>query len=477
MKGSAVRAAAAAVLILSAVMTVSAEDVFRFGVCSLSPEGSGTGTFAAGISGIIFDSLYAVKDRRLDSDEIKALLQKRKQKELNNLLDKKEDLLVARDERLFSGEDPETLKKNISSDEESIETVDEEIDAVRLELSDIGNIDRQAKTMLPVEIKEPEDGRLFEKLPGRIDYTADQYGLDMVCFGEIDRIDNYIYVQIKIWNSITEELELEWKTAAEPEQIYSMLEPGLDEIKTVLLGREWAMLSVESVSNSMIYINGEFRGIEKIEGIILEPGSYRVKSRLPGYREEIRDINLEKFTRADLYLENEKITEKSIILQTFPAEADVYLDSEWKGRTPLKLSIGSLPAAVRIEKDGWEKREFFINSFSENLINIDLKPALADRDQMIEDSRNRFYGSLGGFILSIPVTAISFGLAEQSAGAYEREYAANGTVNLDELLRLEDIHLIEYSIYAGSLGLNIILFFDTILKAVEYISIVDYSSN
>ena len=235
-------------------------------------------------------------------------------------------------------------------------------------------------------------------------------------------------------------------------------------------------MEIESSENSMIYIDDVFYGIGKVSTRLLSPGQHRVDAKQAGWEITGRTVIVGPSEIEKVMLESTEKSGGSVVIQTYPQGADIYIDSEWAGRTPKRLELKSYPAALRISLDGWEDRQFFIDRYSDDFIELNLRPAKADRNDWIDEKRTRFYGSLGSFILSIPLTAMLYGGIEQTAQAYNSEYAENGTDNYDELLRLQNINRGLYAGYLGSIGLNFIMFFDTIIKAVDYIGSVDYAS-
>jgi hypothetical protein len=176
-------------------------------------------------------------------------------------------------------------------------------------------------------------------------------------------------------------------------------------------------------------------------------------------------------------VELEQIIVRSIVIQTYPAGADVYLDSEWMGKSPVKLLPENEKSAILIKKEGYVDKSFFTDTDTENIVNINLKADSNGREEWVPWRRNRFYTGLGSFVMSIPLTALFYSMVEQSGDAYLREYESNGTENLDELVRLQNLNSAQYSMYLASLGLNVFLFLDTVIQAVEYVSSVDYFSN
>jgi hypothetical protein len=329
----------------------------------------------------------------------------------------------------------------------------------------------------PVAILSPDEGNFFLKKPGAVEFSADSYGLDLLIYGTLETVDDYIIISINVWNNLIEKDVIKWQTAARFNEVDKYIDPGIEKILEGIMGREWSYISVETGGNGLIYVDNMFAGVGKVENIRVESGEHTVSARSPGYMDAERAVKMEPGQRETIRLELAEDESKDIIIQTFPRGADLYIDSEWKGVTPLRLNITEFPAAVRIKKVGWMEKKMFLSEQDGSLVNINLKPEIIERKSLIDDTRNRFYNSFGGAIMSIPLTAWMYSMVEQTADAYNREYAANGPENLDELIRLRNLNQMQYGLYIGAIGLNIFLFLDTIIRGVEYINSVDYDSN
>ena len=209
----------------------------------------------------------------------------------------------------------------------------------------------------------------------------------------------------------------------------------------------------------------------------VDPGETEIELKKPGSKSLRKLVNVPSESDTELVLEMDEVDPGYVIIQTWPAGANVYLDSVWTGTSPVKLYIQNETSAVRITRDGYEERNFFLERDADKILNVNLKPEVSERDEWVPAYRRRFYTSMGSFMLSIPLTALFSSMLDQSASAYRREYEGNGDLNVEELNRLFYLNRAEYGMYIASVGLNVFLLFDTIIQAVEYVSSVDYFSD
>ncbi|MDC7227481.1 MAG: PEGA domain-containing protein [Spirochaetales bacterium] len=431
---------------------------------------------SAGISSRIYEALGNIGSRVVEFEELVVLSSDEKQKEINANIVALEDLYAARDQLIFNSDSAEWYDDYYDA-VRKIEDKQAEIDRLVKEKTLISDLIREGEeTEASLELKKADDSLVFTIDGGTVSDYADDNDLDFAVYGYIETIDQYEYIEIRLWNNITDKDIFIWRTALDSDYLNDLLQPGLNGLKTALIGSDWAELSVRGPDNAMIYLNGQFMGIGNLNRMMITPGETEIELRKQGSKTvtDIVSIAPERLTL--LEYEMDELEVFSVVIQTWPAGADVYLDSEWIGKSPVILYPETETSAVRISMEGWEDRSFFIDQETEKIVNINMKPSSKGRDEMVADTRKRFYTSMGSFILSIPLTGVFSAMLDQSASAYNRDVDENGKTNSDEQLRLINLNRAEYSLYTASLGLNIFLLADTIIQAVDYVGSVEYFS-
>ncbi len=465
-------------IILFAALHINADNEIKAtaAVCRFEDKSSEESNLAYGIAISFYEALKSVGEHRVGNKEIKAILAKSNKEEITKKTTELEKLYEERDSLLFSYS-PNQLALKIEQKDEQIEKKKSELQELNDSLSEIEtNVDVDFYSIIPVELKKNEDSFIFNMNPGPVSETAEKNDLDFIVYGSIEDSGQYRLVEVRVWNNLlNEDIEV-WQTAVSSDEVSSLIAPGIKAVKTAVLGRDWSELTVKAPVNSMIYIDDVFSGIGSVNALILDPGArtVTVKERNSETFEQV--INLEKYELKEINVDLVKMKTRTLVIQTFPQAADIYIDSEWKGTSPLKFEVPGFPTSVMIKKDGFEQQNFFIREDSESMIDIILKPDVSEREEYVPDKRKRFYSSLGAGILSIPFTALFYSMVEQSGEAYYREYNTNGLNNTDELQRLQNANMAQYSFYLISLGLNIFLFTDTIIQAVDYVGSVEYFS-
>ena len=466
------------IFFLFTACTLSAESsLIKVGVCSFEYDNGEDSVLANGISSAFFETVSGIGERRIGSDEISELISIDKKSEILKKRLSIEDLYEERDKLLFNT-DMNELAETLKEKEDEISAAKKELKKlVEEEASLSENIDKDAYSDVELQINSPDDGPLYTREAGAIAETAEKNDLDLIVYGFVERIDEYRFVEVRIWNQILKKDLTVWKTAVGSEDISNLVAPGLKQIKTEIIGKDWSEISIRGPENSLIYLNGKFCGIGKLNRITMDPGDVEIVIKKNGYKSVSKKVLIERYESNEYTFDLEKLEYRSVVIQTFPASADIYVDSVWSGQSPLKIEPDSETVSITVKKEGYDEQKFFINENTENIINLYLKPLSEGRKEYVSGKRKRFYSSMGGFILSLPATLIIYNMVEQSASAYNREIEKNDTDNLDELIRIENLNSAQYSLYLASIGMNIFLFLDTMLQAADYVSSVEYFSN
>ncbi len=112
-------------------------------------------------------------------------------------------------------------------------------------------------------------------------------------------------------------------------------------------------ISVKSVPEAAeIYVNGIYKGLTPKTLYQLKPGRYELLLRKDGYYDLKKNLFLRKKQRFSLKVElEEKLL--SLMVQSEPQGASVFLDGDFKGKTPLNLGgLYSGEHRLRVEKEG-----------------------------------------------------------------------------------------------------------------------------
>jgi hypothetical protein len=324
-----------------------------------------------------------------------------------------DELLAERDAVVFSEETRDERRARYRELEEEIEGVQE----------DIAALDQAEPRLVPlVEPKSITFRREEPNLlpPGRrLAILAEENDTDFVVGGLLEERDGYVFLEMEGYNAITGELVSLGGTAGRVEEIYDLLDPVVDEVATFLLGRPWGRLLVTTgIEDALILVEGEAAGFGTAELSYLEPGNTRVRVLLSGEQIYETEVVVEPFGSVVVAPELSVPEGERIALITDPPGADVYVDSIWTGTTPLLLDRPLTPTTAIVSKEEYLRGRVVLGPGSPNLIEKPLVEDIIDWEQEIQLSRDRFYRSLGWFVVSLPFPIILNGMYNNVASLY-----------------------------------------------------------
>lgn len=293
---------------------------------------------------------------------------------------------------------------------------------------------------------------------------------DLVIKGSMEKLDNWIYIQIWIGNNILGTENLIYESITSPDTILDLIPEITNNLKTVVLGRPWASILFElepEDSNIFMIMDNELVPLENFQ--FLYPGFYDIEVKTFGYLPHKIKIELKEYETKILPVSLEEEKRITISVQSFPSGADLYSGASWIGKTPLLLKNPIAPALLTFKLEGYNDNKIVYKDGNNRDIQIYMQTDIINIDNIISSRRNRFYQSFSYFLLSIPISLISYGLSSDYGYAYNREMDPLTPTNFTEADRLMQLSTSWYNVYLGGLFLNLTLFINTIFDLVEYI--------
>jgi hypothetical protein len=322
----------------------------------------------------------------------------------------------------------------------------------------------------PVRLSEPGGtGRLYAPVHRRPDLVADELELDLLVWGMLEQIEEYLYVECHAYSAAAGETLLSSGDAVSLDDVDRAVEALAAELATVILGRVWGTVRVTAdPADAAIRVNGDLVGMGFARVPYLAPGSHEVRVSRTDYDAEEETVHVAAGTVRDLSVVLRPRTRKSVRIWSEPAGAAVYLQSEWVGTTPLSVQIAARPVQGSLRLDGYRDTEFLLDQDSPDTRRYILTPAVGDRTAAFERSKDSFYAALGWFVLSVPVPLAASGLRDTMVTAYEQSISA-------DRFRYATLANVFHGSYLGGLALSGGLLVNAAVKLARYISAGDRS--
>ena len=296
--------------------------------------------------------------------------------------------------------------------------------------------------------------------------------IDQAVYGKLEIIDRWLYLSINVYNYSAKEEREVFRELVDPENISKTTADAAIELSREVSGRNPPVLLVTGIpKDSFFTLEDDSRTCLSDAPVTdLNPGVYTLTVHKRGYMDEKREIVLKSGERTEVTYTLTKEKTGFAVINTFPSGADLYIDSVWMGRTPFLLKDPVYPSYIQVVKEDYSERSYMLdNEEADKNINLILSPAKLDKDRIQERRRKTFYNSLGAFIVSIAVPAISYGLSSDYGYAYNSSIISAG-VSSNESDRLMNASSSWYNIYLGGIFISASLFIDMAIKLENYIS-------
>jgi len=401
---------------------------------------------------LLYFNLQYAKNHRYSDDEI--LIIKEKELEILKIKYSKE-LSLLKEEY-----DKNIFLNDFNTSEHML--INEEIYKKKLDIEglDITSI-QTPEPILPIKF-------LLDKGSLNNDELSKILTSDIIIKGSMEMVDEWIYVEIWVENKILDTENLIFKSIASSDTLDEVVKETSNKLKTIILGRAWASLKLNiDPESSKILVQDNENQFSEEDFEYIYPGKYSVTISSPGYKPEQFEINLKELEHLDIDLKLTLEESGLVSIQSFPQGADLYSGALWLGTTPLIINKPLIPALLTIKLDGYNDSKYIFSNSEIRDIKIFMKSSLIDKNYIITTKRNNFYKSFSTFLLSIPLSMLSFGMSSDYGYAYNNEVLIYpGSSETDRLMELSTTW---YNIYIGSLFINISLFVNTIFDLVDYI--------
>ena len=337
-----------------------------------------------------------------------------------------------------------------------------------LQILDVTRIDMAA--VKPVTIKEGSGlGKLLD-LPsvGSAAYCAAQ-GLDLLVGGALMEVQGYLLLEVWAFDATRGKIVLSSREAADRDQIYAFMPTVGKDLAGIILGREWTQLAFKpDPPGASLYVDDTLVASGVSPSLYLSPGTKAIRISARGYRDVTRTVILEPGQQFQLDVKLDKEISGSVTVTSEPAGADLYVDSIWKGKTP--VSVERPPSRSRgvLSLTGFYDLPFSIGPDSMEQLSFPLQMDIGARDLLQKQARNDFYVSFGWFAVSIVLPLFSYALALDSV-VHENEFLLQGNIS-----QAANTHL-NYQLYLGGYyagtAVSAILFTWMIFRIVHYVSV------
>jgi hypothetical protein len=299
-------------------------------------------------------------------------------------------------------------------------------------------------------------------------YCARQ-GLDFLVGGSLREIQGYLLLDIWAFDATTGKIVLSSREAAQREEIYASLPAIGKELAGSILGRAWTMVSFTPVPpGALLYVDGTLVASGASPALYLSPGTREIRVSALGYSDESRIVTLEPGQETSLSVELAKQTTGTVYVTSEPSGAALYLDSVWKGKTPLSVERPPTRSRGVLSLTGFYDLPFSMGNDSVAQLNFALQADIGARDVLQKKARNDFYASFGWFAVSLSVPLFCYAFTIDSL-VQVNEYELQGMSSRADSAR-NSYQLFQDGYYAG-IAISTALFTWMVFRIITYVSV------
>lgn len=323
---------------------------------------------------------------------------------------------------------------------------------------------------LPLTVKDGSStAKLFDAPTVPLAQLCAAQGLDLLVGGSLREIQGYLLIDAWAYDAGQAQVVFTYREAAPRDEIYSYMPALTRQLIGVLLGRAWSVLAfLADPPGSTLYVDGALASEGSAETLYLEPGAHEVRVTAPGYQESTQTISLSPMETTTLSVSLGRQTGGTVVVQSIPPGADLYVGSQWMGKTPLELDLPPIRQRGVLSMDGYFDLPFGLSPQSPPAMSFPLQSSLVPREKLQSQARDDFYAAFAWFIVSLPIPVFSYAFTLDQA-TLERQFIAQGPKGYAQAVQAQSTGLMLYAGYLGGLALSSGLFTWMIVRIVHYV--------
>jgi hypothetical protein len=431
----------------------------------VAPEASAQERIALGsYVQVVRDIAVEVPDRALSEEERTALARYRiaeRRSELRRTLDNRRRGLER--ERLTAVE-PEPDLRPYQRDQ-SIRSTHENLER----LAAISPAEPVTPERVPVAV----DARTYtfrRILPTAAGLAKADPDAHLTLFLRVERLGDERLVRLFAYHRWFERTTEVFRVVAPPELVTARIEERRPDLVRAIAGRSPARLTVESLDQARIYLDGRFYGLAPVQEPYLDPGFYEIRAELPDGRAETRRVALAPGEDRRLYIPIDAPPPATVTIRSRPSGARVYRGSLWQGFTPVEVPRPETDTAYVVASEGYFDSRVTVGPDSPDEIERTLFASDRDWEAEVESARDRFYRSFGAFALSTAAPIILNGIYRNYVSLAAEDGVIDRLTPREQERVTDEANLVFYGYYAG-LSLSVGLFGNMIWRLVGYVNV------
>jgi hypothetical protein len=293
-------------------------------------------------------------------------------------------------------------------------------------------------------------------------------GIDYLFYGSVKSAGSFLNLELALYSAALNDTLWRGVEYVAPDALDGLAELFTRPAASALMGRDYARLFLETdPPNALIQIEG---GAAIGQGQLFYTESLtRLSISAPGYDTELLPLHIE--TGRDLILKASlhKRQRAGFVINSDDPGASVYLDGVFLATVPLELDGFSDTKVLRVTAQGKSELQLPLQgSPSSGILSLPRLEELGEGYKArLGEAKDEFYGALGWFVLSLPVSVLSFGSfrmyydAGAAAAPFITDQAAIDSLNTR--------YIVSQSLFWASSAVSAGLAVNAAIKLIRYI--------
>ena len=226
--------------------------------------------------------------------------------------------------------------------------------------------------------------------------------LNLLIWGEIEAVAGRLVLELHAFDVALVRHVWSYLDSGSADALLAAVDPIADELAGLLLGQPWSRLAVEvTPADSAVRLDGALIGIGATLLRYTAPRHAELSVSRPGYRDAVQRVELAPRQELRIAVELEPLDLGTVMLDSRPGGAAVYVASAYAGVTPLRLPRPAVDTPVALGKEGYADAAARIGPATPATLTITLQPAGYDAAAVQVRGRDLFYEEFGWFAVSI----------------------------------------------------------------------------
>ncbi len=322
--------------------------------------------------------------------------------------------------------DMDAWKDAISAADKQVSTAEEKLEAAK------ENKD-SASTPPPKDLVAKlwdghENGQLIDSPTLGLSQAAKAAKVDLLVTGSVAIQSGYAVINVQGYDASLDREVFSWKSYCAIDDPGPLAADIAERLENWTAGRPLGRLEVNlNPASAELSVDGEpFEGAYPVIYAYSDERLHLFASAA-GFSSRATAVDLALGDRKSLDLNLEPLATGNADLTTDPVGAAISLDSVPIGLSPLSIGLDGSRRIVLAQAQGRESQTVILPESGDVQLNLDLPPTdgLGPKGRILA-AKDSFYKTFGWFVLSIPVTALTYGINN----AYDEAYTRSGEPSL-----------------------------------------------